>query len=376
MNKDKLEEKIRSIGWFPNYQSFSDLGIKGLRDSYGRFGFFNEDDIKGQTVIDYGCNLGQACVMVKKMGAGSVFGCDCQKEVIDIAKEIAIYLDFDIKYGVVDFNDKNFNTNVLKLNNNYYKSDIALFLSVYSTLELKDRDGLLKTILDNTERTVYFEGHNKEREEKYSKIFLQKRFNIKNFIFLGYLKDSDKKDASVRPFFILKHRDIIFRENVLKIINDKTSSNTEKMVIGIEGLAGSGKSTLLKFLMDNLPKDNFVFIDDLVDINNSKNLCIRHKKFPFLNWFDRNKNLLYLSDYIKNTDKHLIISDYRMREYISKADLLFNTEVDNETRLNRIKKRQQDGVKIPKSFIRGKKIYSKDFTCSSFYTVDMTNYEK
>ncbi|MCK5568071.1 MAG: hypothetical protein KAJ15_00030 [Spirochaetes bacterium] len=194
----KVKRRIRRLKWFPSYQSFSELGIKGRRNEEQRYRYLDFSLCKGKIVADYGCNLGQASIKASQAGAIKVIGLDSQKDTIESALEIRDLMEISaIDYYVIDFNDKDFDKKIKRLFQDG-TPDIAFFLSLYRTRELKGRDSLFQFVIDNTKEKIFFEGHSKrsiDTVEYYSDIF--SKFNL-NANFLGY----NQKDT--RPFFLIR----------------------------------------------------------------------------------------------------------------------------------------------------------------------------
>ena len=190
----KLRRKIKRLAWFPSYQSFSEIGLRGKRDDSERYRYLDFSKCRGKIVVDFGCNVGQTCVKAQKAGAKRVIGLDCQKDTITLAKEIAELLDFQIEYYVIDFNDPDFKEKVNAIIDNK-KIDISFFLSIYRTKELNDREGLFNYIIDITDEVIFFEGHadpGLDTEDYYVEVF--KRFPVE-YRFFGYTQNNS------RPFF-------------------------------------------------------------------------------------------------------------------------------------------------------------------------------
>ncbi len=194
----KVKRRIRRLKWFPSYQSFSELGIKGRRNEEQRYRYLDFSLCKGKIVADYGCNLGQASIKASQAGAIKVIGLDSQKDTIESALEIRDLMEISaIDYYVIDFNDKDFDKKIKQLFQDG-TPDISFFLSLYRTRELKGRDSLFQFVIDNTKEKIFFEGHSKrsiDTVEYYSDIF--SKFNL-NANFLGY----NQKDT--RPFFLIR----------------------------------------------------------------------------------------------------------------------------------------------------------------------------
>ncbi len=191
----QLKKKIRRLSWFPSYQSFTELGIKGRRNDSVRYKYIDFSVFTDKIVADYGCNIGQTVVKVAKAGAKKVFGFDSQEDSLEVAKEIKEILQLsNLDFYRIDFNEPDFDQKILNVFGNY-KPDISFFLSVYRTKELKNRDRLFKFIIDNTKSIIFFEGHSVksiDTVDYYMDLF--KRFSV-NAEFLGY------SQGETRPFF-------------------------------------------------------------------------------------------------------------------------------------------------------------------------------
>lgn len=190
----RLRRKVKKLSWFPAYQSFSEIGLKGKRDDLERYRFLDFPRCKDKVVVDFGCNLGQTCIKAYKAGAKRVIGLDCQKDTIKLAREIAGVLNLNVEYYTVNFNDPDFKEKINEIISNE-RVNISFFLSIYRTKELKDRDGLFNYIIDITNDVVFFEGHADpgiDTEDYYIEVF--KKFPVE-YRFLGYTMNNS------RPFF-------------------------------------------------------------------------------------------------------------------------------------------------------------------------------
>lgn len=190
----KLQRRVRRISWFPSYQSFSEIGIKGKRDDIQRYRYIDFSRCKDKVVVDFGCNLGQTCTKVYYAGAKRIIGLDSQKDTIKMAQEIRDFLETDIEFYVVDFNHRDYKKQIREILEDD-QIDISFFLSVYRTKELKDRAGLFQFIIDSTQRVIFFEGHADpgiDTDQYYINEF--KRFPV-DYKFFGYTQERS------RPFF-------------------------------------------------------------------------------------------------------------------------------------------------------------------------------
>jgi SAM-dependent methyltransferase len=194
----RLRREIRRLKWFPAYQDFPELGIKGRRNDAGRYGFLDFSLCAGKVVADYGCNLGQAAVKAAKAGAASVIGMDSQKDTIAAARKIKDLISLkNLEYHVVDFNEPAYDDTIRGIFGGQ-TPHISFFLSVYRTKELRDRDGLLRFIAENTRELIFFEGHSDRRIdtiEYYEGVFAKFGFNAE---FLGY------GQGDTRPLFVIR----------------------------------------------------------------------------------------------------------------------------------------------------------------------------
>ncbi len=194
----QLKRKIKKLDWFPKYQSFSEIGIKGLRNDSDRYTHLGFSICKDKVIADYGCNLGQTVFMAVKHGAQRAYGFDRQRDTIESARELQSILGYrNVEFHVIDFNDQEFNSKINRIFNDHIP-DISFFLSVYRTKELTQRDDLLRFILNNTKEIVFFEGHSDRKIdtiEYYENVF--KGFDVSTR-FLGY------SQIDTRPLFMIE----------------------------------------------------------------------------------------------------------------------------------------------------------------------------
>ena len=109
----KIKRNIRKLKWFPSYQSFRELGIKGRRNDDRRYEYLDFSLCKGKVVADYGCNIGQTSVKAAQGGAKKVIGVDSQADSISIAARIRNLLEIDTNvYRVIDFNEIDFDIKI------------------------------------------------------------------------------------------------------------------------------------------------------------------------------------------------------------------------------------------------------------------------
>lgn len=153
----KLQQEIKSLSWFNQYQSIPLVGIRGER-SLNRFGLMDMSLLRDASVMDFGCNLGQASIKATMAGASEVWGVEGMPDTFQIASRIAMVARFsNLHYCNVNFNDPDFDTQIDA--HVPGKVDYSFFFSVYRTKELTQRDRLFQYIIDKTIKGIFFEGH-------------------------------------------------------------------------------------------------------------------------------------------------------------------------------------------------------------------------
>ena len=117
------------------------------------------------------------------------------------------------------------------------------------------------------------------------------------------------------------------REKITAALNNKRSCQ-----VVFTGGPGCGKSTLARIIKQrgflNIPKKQIVIVDDLRGRDNIK---YRSKDLPLLNE--------------KLRDKVLLLFDYKADIYLKKADTCILIVINEEERLNNLKKRSAWGYK-------------------------------
>lgn len=190
----RIQTAQKRCTWFPSYQEISEVGLVGQRGQFHRYSdVYDFSQLKGKRVVEFGCNTGQAAVEAYFSGAKSYRGIDVQEEAITTASEINSILGMGIEFATGDFNDPNFYRDTLKVSDPPW--DWSLFLAIYRTREIEDREALFKFIVDNTAEGIIFEGHAApiDTREYYESIF--KPFGFREIVYLG------KSDG--RPAFVL-----------------------------------------------------------------------------------------------------------------------------------------------------------------------------
>jgi len=93
----KIRRSVRHLKWFPAYQEFSEIGIKGRRKEQDRYRYLDFTLCRDKIVADYGCNLGQTSVKAARAGARRVIGMDCQEDTLEVAKSIREVLEINTR---------------------------------------------------------------------------------------------------------------------------------------------------------------------------------------------------------------------------------------------------------------------------------------
>ncbi|GAB6113471.1 glycosyltransferase [Desulfomicrobium salsuginis] len=237
-----IKNKIDSIPWFPNYQSIPLIGLKGDR-STKRFELFDNSILMNQTIFDFGCNTGQACITAALAGAKEVWGIEGIFETYNVAKQIAkITKISNLNYLNIDFNDFNFESEIDKYTPEF--CDYSFFFSVYRTKELTNRDKLFKYIINKTSKGIFFEGHAHKKIdtiEYYDWLFSS--FSLK-YNFLGF----SEKDT--RPLFFIDTQ----KQNTKLYLKKADKNNTMKdNKYTISAIVSTYKSEkFIKSRLDNL----------------------------------------------------------------------------------------------------------------------------
>lgn len=173
--------------WFDSYQDIVELGILGKRKAIMRFPYVLDFSCcKNKVVVDFGCSTGHALFEAYYNGATKCVGFEYTQKNVNIINKIARRLRIPVEAHRVDFNSADFEHIIRTIIPNW---DYSLFLSVYRTKELRDRNALLRFIWENTHQGMFFEGHSEsiDTEEFYSNVFSQ-LINAK-ISFLGTVSD-------------------------------------------------------------------------------------------------------------------------------------------------------------------------------------------
>lgn len=152
-----LQKSIQKLEWFNNYQHIPMAGLKGQRTNR-RFELMDLSLLQDASVMDFGCNLGQACIKAVQAGAKSVIGIEGMPDTFKLANAIKALCTLDpIEYLNIDFNHPAFDALIDRAVPEAV--DYSFFFSVYRTKELIQRDRLFQYIIHKSRKGVFFEGH-------------------------------------------------------------------------------------------------------------------------------------------------------------------------------------------------------------------------
>ena len=267
--------------WFNEYHDMPELGITGTRKINDRIAHYIQDDFKGATAIDLGCNMGQMSFQAEKWGA-DVIGVEFDSNAIDNALEIKEKIGSNVNF-VVDDLDSNFFWNSIP------KIDVVMFLAVIDTIELDNRYGILSKACAKTNKVMYFEGHGKAPVSKYMKNIV----DYTDFSQIIYKGNTPTK----RPFFRCTRDTLTSQECVQQIIDSKYNK------IAVVGKSLAGKTTIR---------------NDLQKVNNGKYDIIDDLK----HWTDTGSATQIEIDDLKKYEK-FVCFDYRALEYYDEFDAVF-----------------------------------------------------
>ena len=100
--KEEIREWIFSQDWYQSIPVKDDIVTPGNFDSTWRFKLMNLGDLSGKSVLDVGCNSGQICFHVKKLGASKVVGIDINQLRLSQAKKLADIMNIDVEFKELD----------------------------------------------------------------------------------------------------------------------------------------------------------------------------------------------------------------------------------------------------------------------------------
>ncbi|PAY21311.1 hypothetical protein CKO51_01665 [Rhodopirellula sp. SM50] len=277
--------------WFVDYHSDHARQVVGLRDKTDeRLKLFRVEDIAGKRVLDAGCNMGAIVNHCMKLGARQVTGLDFDSAAVQRAR--GLYSDPTSAFRCDDLDNP-----LAALE----PHDTVMFLSVYGTKELEDRNSILSR-LAGLSQVMYFEGHHGDDPRDYAWVLL-KYGGFQTIEFLGYTNDELREDSVGRPFFRCdrKPRDVGFLPG---FIADHSHIDAT-LKVAVVGRSGAGKSHLARQLADDRRCEGVTILDDVND-----------------------------PDRI-HAAQRLVLFDYRAGTYIDQIDALFFLDVDENVRLKR-----------------------------------------
>ncbi|WP_442511955.1 methyltransferase domain-containing protein [Novipirellula sp. SH528] len=278
--------------WFVDYHSDKSREVVGLRDKTDeRLKLFRSEDIAGKRVLDAGCNMGAIVNHCAKLGAREVTGLDFDSAAIKRARGLYSSPSVTLRCDDLD--------NPLAMLEPF---DTVMFLSVYGTKELEDRNSILSR-LAGLSNVMYFEGHHGDDPRQCAWVLL-KFGGFQSIEFMGYTNDELRQDSVGRPFF---RCDRVARKiSFLPEFISTHSSVKPTFKMAVVGRSGAGKSHLANALKDNPCCDGITIFDDIND-----------------------RELL-------DSTKKLVLFDYRAGTYLNHIDALFFLDVDENVRLKRL----------------------------------------
>jgi SAM-dependent methyltransferase len=195
---EALRTRLSSLTWFHNYQSLPLVGLNGER-TLRRFSLMDLDLLRDQVVLDFGCNVGGACLKAVQAGARRVVGLEGMADTCALAKDIGTLVGFEaLEYLHVDFNDSDFEARIDSLVPE--RADYAFFFSVYRTKELTQRERLFRYIINKVDKGIFFEGHADAIIDTLTYYeWLFDCFDLK-YRFLGH------SEGDLRPLFFIDRR--------------------------------------------------------------------------------------------------------------------------------------------------------------------------
>jgi SAM-dependent methyltransferase len=278
--------------WFVDYHSDPSRQVVGLRDKTDqRLKLFRPDDISGKRVLDAGCNMGAIVNHCTKLGASDVVGLDFDSAAVKRAR--GLYGNDGVAFRCDDLD------NPLVMLEPF---DTVMFLSVYGTKELEDRNSILSR-LAGLSKVMYFEGHHGDDPRQCAWVLL-KYGGFQSIEFLGYTNDELREDSIGRPFFRCDR--IARNAEFLADFIGQTSQDATSYSAAVVGRSGVGKSYLASRFQTDPRFANVSVLDDVND------------------------------DQVLQATSKLVLFDYRAGQYLNELDALFFLDIDERIRLQRL----------------------------------------
>lgn len=201
---ERIDNLHQTKRWFNAYQEIIELNLKGKRSYGGRFpNILDFSLFKGKIVAEFGCSNGMAILEAYYRGATKVVGFEFVQENVDIINLMGARLGIPIEAHRIDFNDPDWLDQVKRILPEW---DYSVFLSTYRTLELKDRDGLVRGMWEGSREGMIFEGHQQkiDTDEFYRHVFSTKAA-LTNYEVTRLPKGVIERpyDAGYRPKYLL-----------------------------------------------------------------------------------------------------------------------------------------------------------------------------
>ena len=173
--------------WFPRYQQISEVGLDGQRKQAPRYTeIYDFSMMEDNTVVDFGGNIGQACLEAYFCGAKQLVSLEYQADAVETAKAISKALGMDnITHSTIDFNKESFEQDVLDIIPEW---DWTIFQAIYRTKEIQDIKKNFDFIVEHTKVGIIFEGNGDsgiDTQAFYNAIFAPYKFKSVEYLGLS-----------------------------------------------------------------------------------------------------------------------------------------------------------------------------------------------
>lgn len=101
-SNEKISEWVNSQEWYQSIKITDEITTPGNFDANRRFKLMRIGDLSGQSVLDVGCNSGQICFEMKKLGASKVIGIDINKQRLTQAKILSEIMNLEVDFKELD----------------------------------------------------------------------------------------------------------------------------------------------------------------------------------------------------------------------------------------------------------------------------------